>query len=294
MSRIHVAIVSRSPDTRAAAVAAFDGAPEHWEVTVHEEIVAADHTVCGPEDAIEGAVVFDPHRPADVLREIERRIPGTASRFFTVSGVGGGSGATTLALHLAAAFGRSCAYLDLDLEWGAAARFGLDRTAIKTWADVGSSTDDVKRAALPVAPGFRALFAPRPGPDLPDPRFVLERCRAIFDPVVVDTGSGAGRIGDDVSACIWVIPATSTGVAKARERIDSFPGQRAALVLSRTGAGGGITKARAADELGRPISLDLPGTPALRDAEDEQRLLVGPWTRYARRVAALARALERA
>lgn len=294
MSRIHVAIVSRSPVTRAAAAAAFDGAPEDWEVTVHEEIVPADHTVCGPEDAIEGAVVFDPRRPTDVLEEIQRRIPGTTSRFFAVSGIGGGSGATTLALHLAAAFGRACVYLDLDLEWGAAARFGLDRAAIKTWADIGTSTDDVKRAALPVAPGFRALFAPRPRPDLPDARLVLERSRAIFDPVVVDLGSGAGPIAMDASACIWVIPATSTGVARARERIGSFPGQRAALVLNRTGAGGGITKARAAEELGHPISLELPGTPALRDAEDEQRLLAGPWTRYARRVAALARALENA
>lgn len=295
MARMHVAIVSGSPEIRRAAAAAFDGAPDHWDVTVHREPVTADVTVCGPEDAIESAVVFDRDRATEVLGEVERAAPGRSTNVYVVTGIGGGVGATTLALHLAAAFGRSCAYLDLDLTWGAASRFGLDRSEIKTWHEIGTgSADRVKQTALPMAPGFRALFAPGAGSDLPDWRFVLDRSRAVFDPLVVDAPAGMlDEAAADASACVQVIAATATGVARAREHLRSFSGPRSALVLNRVGMGGSIAKAVASELLERPISLELPATPALRDAEDDHRMLVGPWTRYARKVAALARALEK-
>jgi hypothetical protein len=45
--------------------------------------------------------------------------------------------------------------------------------------------------------------------------------------------------------------------------------------------------------LGCPALVELPCTPALRDAEDEHRLLSRPWTRWARGVEVVARTLER-
>lgn len=292
---MHVAIVSGSPEIRRAAAAAFDGAPDDWDITVHREPVAADVIVCGPEDAIENAVVFDRDRATEVLGEVERAALGRSTNVYVVTGIGGGVGATTLALHLAAAFGRSCAYLDLDTRWGAASRFGLDRSEIKTWDEIGTgSADRVKQTALPMAPGFRALFAPGARPDLPDPGFVLDRSRAVFDPLVVDAPVGMLDEAADASACVQVIAATATGVARAREHLRSGSGPRSALVLNRIGMGGGIGRSAASELLERPISLELPPTPALRDAEDDHRMLVGPWTRYARKVAALARALEKA
>src|SRR5665809_135008 len=77
----------------------------------------------------------------------------------------------------------------------------------------------------------------------------------------------------------------------ARAFIEEWPDLDCAVVINRLGRGGETTRAQLADLVGRPISLELPCSPALRDAEDDGRLVSLKWTRYGRAITRLADAL---
>ena len=290
---LNIAVVSRDRAVREALAERFDGAPQRWNVTLFDERPSgADIVVRGPDVAVDADVVFDPDRPERLLADIEA-LTARSSKTFVVTGAGRGTGVTSAAVHLAgslATFRETC-LLDLDASWvGARDRLGMGGRKVLTWADAGDDAESLRRAAIPVAGGFRALLAP-PAGDPPDG--LVERVRTSFGHVVVDLPVGEPDHGTirSARAALLLVPPTPAGVARARAVL-SRPARTWVVILSRTGHGGEAGRAEIAASLGRKVALELPCTPLLRDAEDQGRLLSGPWTRYNRRIARLASGLE--
>lgn len=290
MDQIRVAIVSLDPAMRLAAAKAFDGAPSSWFVSLHREVPeGADVVVLTPEVDGEG-VRFDPDRPRDVIQAV-KDASGGAGRVVVVTGASGGLGVTSIALHLAAAWGRrtrTC-YFDLDGGGGSRMRLGMPADVL-TWGDVGDDEDSLLLAALPVAPGVRAYVAPQDATGEPLP--VLERAAPMFERIVVDTPAGGLEIAIQVADMgILVAAPTFPSIERARDLLARHP-LRWAVVTNRIGPGGEATRAELEAVLGRTIGLELPCAPRLRDAEDDRRLLDPAWSRWARRIERLATVLE--
>lgn len=281
---LRVAIVSRDVEVRAAAASTFTAAPADWSVTLCDDDPGdADVVVRGIDVASEGSIVFDPSQPGDALREVEAT--RASGRTYVVVGAAGGVGATTVALHLAAALGRTSCYVELagQSDW-----LGLPRDA-RTWLP---RDDDLALSALPVAGGFRVLRAPRPCPD--PAAFPLDAARAAFERLVLDVGArrDAEPVISSSDATILVTTPTRPTALAARSLTEELPDARWVVVVNRLGPGGQIMSAALEQLLGRAAAVELPCCPALRDAEDEARLLRGTWRRWTRCVVRLARALE--
>lgn len=276
-----VAIVSRDPAVRDAAARAFAAAPPEWSVVLCDS-APRDADVVVRDRGGDGAVVFDPSQPDDALAEVEARLGG--GRVYVVAGAAGGAGATTIALHVAAALaGRACC---AELA-GPSARLGLPEDA-RTWL----TDDDVALSALPVADGFRVLRAPQPLPDIA--AFPLDAACAAFDRLVLDAGTRRDLDGLMETAAVAVAVTTPTRPAAlaTRQLVDAWPEVRWAVVVNRLGAGGQIMRAGLEALLGRRVTVELPCCPAVRDAEDEGRLVTGSWRRWSRGITRLVRALE--
>lgn len=279
---LKVAIVSRDARVRAAAAVAFQDAPSQWRVELRsDEPEDADVVVRGADVAEGDGIVFDPDRPGDALRAVEAAAGG--GRVYVVAGAAGGAGVTTLALHLAAALASSCC---AELA-GPSARLGLPEDA-RTWLP---RDDDSSLHGLPVAGGFHLLRAPAP---CPSPEvFPLDEASASFSRLVLDVGTrrDIGSVLDSCNAAVLVTPPTRPAAHAARELTAAFPEARWTVVVNRLGPGGQIMRGGLEELLGRRVAIELPCCPALRDAEDEARLLTGSWRRWTRGVARLARAL---
>lgn len=274
-----VAIVSRDADVREAAARAFAAAPAEWAVALHEDDPPDATVVVRGPDLLSGAeIVFDPERPDEAVRAVARALGG--GRVYVVVAAAGGTGATTVALHVAAALD-GC-YAELT---DPSPRLGLPRDA-RPW-----SPEDEELTALPVA-GIRVLRAPRPCPEPSE--FPLDLARARFTPLVLDVGTRRNVHGAVAASSVAVVVTTPTrpGALAAREMVEAFPECAWAVVVNRLGPGGQIMRAGLEGLLGRRITVELPCCPALRDAEDEARLLTGTWRRWTRGVARLVRALE--
>lgn len=301
MTTLDVAVVSRDPAVRLAAARAFDQAPPSWSVHLHDAPpAAADVIVYGSDvEADANGIVFDPHADRSVIDEVRRSVSTTRAKAFVVAGAGRGVGVTSLALHLAAASARThdACFLDLDLEWGAGARLGMPEDHL-TWEGCDGARD-VARVALPVAGGFRVLLAPHNTDEPPGCeviRALVANARRSFERVVVDCPDDRllADLGDEIDAGVLVLPATPAGARRARRSLGRHETLRWALVLNRLGPGGETTRAELHDAIGRRPALELPPTPALRDAEDDDALLTWPWRSYVRVVDRLLRALEAA
>lgn len=280
---LKVAIVSRDAAVRAAAAVAFQAAPSQWTVELRaEEPHDADVVVHGVDLGVGEGIVFDPERPADALRAVEAH--AGSGRVYVVAGAVGGAGATTLALHLAAALASSCC-AELG---GPSDRLGLPGDAL-TWLP---RDDDRSLQGLPVAGGFRVLRAPEPCP--PPDAFPLQEARASFDHLVLDVGTrrDLGPVLASVTAAVVVATPTRPAALAARGLVERFPDVRWTVVVNRLGPGGQIMRGGLEQLLGRRVAVELPCCPALRDAEDEARLLAGSWRRWPRGVARLARVLS--
>ncbi|HEX2294033.1 MAG TPA: hypothetical protein VHN37_01855 [Actinomycetota bacterium] len=279
---LKVAIVSRDPAVREAAARAFASAPPGWKVELcAREPGDADVVVHGVDVAPDAAIVFDPARPEEAVRSVAASEAG--GRVYVVAAAAGGTGATTVALHLCAALARSC-YAELTEP---SARLGLDDDA-RTWVATG---DDGAPSALPVAGGFRVLRAPSPCPA--PGSFPLAAARRAFDHVVVDVGTRRDIecVVAPSTAAVVVTSPTRTAALAARALVERHPEARWYAVVNRLGPGGQIMRGGLEGLLGRAVALELPCCPALRDAEDEARLLSGTWRRWTRGVARLARGL---
>jgi hypothetical protein len=290
---VNIAVVSRDPAVREALAERFDGAPPGWDVTLFEERPpGAGIVVRGPDVAVDADVVFDPANPERLLADIEA-LTAASSKTFVVTGAGRGTGVTTAAVHLAGCLAGSheTCLVDLDSSWaGARDRLGMGGRTVLTWADAGDNAESLRRAAIPVAGGFRALLAPLSG-DPPDG--LIARAAISFRHVVVDLPAGEPDHGvlHSAAAALLLVPPTPAGLARARVVL-AHPARRWAVIVSRTGHGGETGRAEIEDRLQRKVALELPCTPLLRDAEDQGRLLRGPWTRYNRGIARLAAGLE--
>ena len=289
MAALRIAVVSNDPDVRLEAARAFDEAPASWSVCLHTSRPNdVDIVVLGP-DAEGDGIPFDPADPKSVIEEIESRTGAREGAVIVVTQATGGVGATSLALHLAAALAPAVRVGFIELAPGAALRLGLAPNEHLTWADLDGSSESIARCFLPVAPGFRALLAPEDGGD---PGLVMKRSRPAFDLLVVDAPArSASTALCEADAGVLVMGPSVPQAHWARGFIGEWPDLDCAVVINRLGRGGETTRAQLADLVGRPISLELPCSPSLRDAEDDGRLLSLKWTRYGRAITRLADAL---
>ncbi|MGH2827411.1 MAG: hypothetical protein ACRDKF_10620 [Actinomycetota bacterium] len=289
MDVLHIAVVSDDPRIRLAAARAFDGAPPEWRVTLHSQAPSsADVVVLGPDAGGQG-IPFDPGDPQRVIDEIESRQAARAGAVIAVTAPSGGLGVTSLALHLAAALAPRCSVGYVDLAGGAGLRMGLEPGGHRTWAEIDDDTDSVRLCALPMGGGFRALFAPDEGGDS---ALVVKRARRAFDLVVVDaTVEAAPEVLHDADAAVLVTAPTVPGAHRAAALLEAWPNLDWAPVTVRTGPGGETTCNQLAAILQRRVALELPCCAALRDAEDDGRLVSLRWTRYGRAVVRLSKAL---
>ena len=290
---LKVAVVSRDEAVRAAIAECFDRAPQAWDIGLFEERPAeADVVVRGPDVSTEADVVFDPAHPESLLADI-RAISSATSKIVVVTGAGRGTGVTSAALHLArglAAFRETC-FVDLDATWsGARDRLGLGSRTTMTWADAGESADDHEA-------GCASDAGRLPGAAGPERRAAARRPRTARRRILRRAWSSICPAGepDDVlgeaAVALLLVPPTPSGLARAGLLLRR-PQIQWTVVISRTGHGGEVRRMEAEEILGRTATLELPCTPALRDAEDRSDLLRGPWTRYNRRVARLAAGLD--
>lgn len=291
-----VAVVCRDPSLRLQAVSAFDRAPLSWKIELHEHPPeGADVVVLGPDVADEGpGILFDPERPELVVAQVsDAHRSRSSGSVVVVTAPSGGTGATTLALHLAQAMSGGGGTCYVELAPGAADRLDMPSDAL-TWGQAGSCEEDLRLAALPVAGGFRALFAPQEEIDGGRVLETLDRAVGAFDRVVVDAAPKGLLVPllERAYAALMVIAPTRPCARRTRVLLENLPDVPWAIVSNRTGPGGETTRAGLERILGRRIALELPCTPALRDCEDDGRLLSTQWSRYTRAVARLARALE--
>jgi hypothetical protein len=280
---LKVALVSRDSDARLALVKAFDHAPAAWLLSLHNEAPAdADVLVCGPDVDVAGAVTFDAGAPDDVLARVaERAVP--SGRAVIVTSPSGGTGVTSVVVHVAAelaARGHATGVVDLDGPWGIRDRLGLD-------PDPGEGAP-----AVPVAGGFRLLDARAATPDRREA--LLAAALDSFERVVIDV-STAGLDGLEPTArrAVLVVAPTPEGARRAAAVLDAHPAFDWIVALNRPGPGGETTRAAIARTLGRPVEIELPCCAALRDSEDDHRLLARGWSRWSRGITRLVGVLER-
>lgn len=284
---IRIAAVSEDPEERMQLARAFDRAPSSWTISLHDDVPDdADVLVCGPGRQIAGAIEFDPDVPHQLISDIEQRMGtrSTGRRFFVV-GATGGSGATSVALHLAAA-GRGC----VVEAPGSGIRRRLGLSSARSW----SLENEIELSALPIAPGFRVLLAPSSEAEAQLPK-IADRAAAAFPTVLLDCPpnmlDGLAARGD---ICVLVVLPTRPAAERAREILSSHGAPRWAVVTNRVGPGSGLTRRRLEEILDRRISIELPCSAALRDAEDDGALLTSPFSPWLWKVKKLWRALETA
>jgi hypothetical protein len=291
MQRVRVAIVSRDPESRLVAARAFDSAPSHWEVDLYEDPpVECDHLVFGDDVvAPPGDMRIDPARPEGIVEQIASRIPLGRARSLFVSSACGGTGCTSIALHLAAEFSKTKSACAVDLRGGMADRLGIDADAARTWDDAGA-LDEIELCALPVAGGFRALLkADTTAKVTPD---LVGAVETRFDRVVLDASApDASKLLGAGGTLVLVTSGSAVAARRTARLWKRLPDCRLAIVVNRVGRGGQTTRAELERIIGRRVTLELPHCPALRDVEDEARLLASPVHRWMRGLERLARAL---
>lgn len=291
VSRPRVAIVCNDPELRLAVARAFDEAPSQWLVRLFESVPQdADVVVLAPGVDGEG-IELDLDAPHDTIAVIESRLAERDSgRLIEVTATGGGTGATSLALHLASFLSGDdpALYVESKTSCGGGLRLGLENGG-PSWGDVEARSPLIS-STVPVAAGFRALLAPETTTAVPPD--VLGLCRSEFRWVVVDRGASTA----DPEATLEVLLLTPTvpSFRRAAARLRDGSGCGRVLVTNRLGPGSELTTAVLGSILGDvPPGVDLPCSPALRDAEDEGRLLPRHATVWSRRVAKLADGLSR-
>ena len=272
MRPLDVAIVGVDPALRQLAAEAFDRAPASWDVTIHDRAPdAADVIVQLDASATDRANVigFDPARPEETVAAIlalSNRRDGPIGVWSPCPG----SGATSVALHLAACLAESaaCVLVDLDPRRGAAVRIGCP--------PLDPDVTDPNLRTRPVAGGFRLLEGELPRPDA--------------STLVVVDGRAEDVLGARCTKHVVVVPSGRSGVERSRSDLEALPGD-AAVIVNRTGWGGELTRSGISQLLGRRVALELPFSPGLRDAEDRCELLRSPLSPWLSRVRRLARAL---
>ncbi len=279
---LRIAAVSGDETNRLLLARAFDLAPASWRVTLHEEIPPdADIVVCAPDRDVQDAIAFDPAHPERVIADITARAGRVAGRCTFVLGAAGGCGATSVALHLAAIAG-GC----LVEASGGDVRRRLAMDSARSWAE-SLGTEPLEVSALPVAPGFRVLLSPH-GVALEQVAAVAERSASLFEHVFIDGDRSLLDAEPKVASVgVLVMPPTRPAALRARSLLDGYPSIRWAIVTNRLGPGGALRRREIESLLERRVAVELPCSAALRDAEDEGRVLtsaISPWLWQLRRL----------
>ncbi|MEA2486363.1 MAG: hypothetical protein QOF16_17 [Actinomycetota bacterium] len=268
-----VAVVSDDPSIRDAAARAFEGAPSSWIVSLESnERPDTDVVVWGADRYPGAGILFEPADPGRAVRSIRETV--SPQRIVSVSAAGGGQGATTVAAHLAAyAAGKADVCL-VDAQPGSATRYriGVPFEESKSWSDAG---DDLLLAALPTTHGFRVLLAPPS--DEGEVAEIVHRSSVVFDRVVIDAGTARPPVENAVR--VLVLSPTKPAAHMSRRLLWSDDG-RWVVATNRLGRGGETSRAELEEILETSIAVELPHCPALRDAEDEGRLIAHSWTRW--------------
>jgi hypothetical protein len=269
MRTFRVAIVGRDPATRQAAAEAFDDAPGSWDVSLHSERPSGFDAVVLLPDAMEGdGIRFDPDRPRRIVEELTMALDegdGPVGVWAPCPG----AGATSVAVHLAAALAETedCYLADMDPLRGAARRLGCP-----------PFEGDARMKARPVSGGFRLIEGELP-------RIEGEAGRVIVD------GPGQAVLTAGCSKHVIVVPSGRVGLERAREVLSDLGSTSSAIIVNRTGWGGELSRTAIHRLLGHRIALELPPSPALRDAEDRSELLTSFLSPWLNRIRRLARAL---
>lgn len=284
-----IALHASDESTRLALVKAFEGSPSDWEVFLWAPDRHFDVLVGEPSDAGEGAVGFDASDPQRTVAAVAEALVDRKRRITVITGARRGSGVSTLALHLCAALadGMEVCLLDLDADSSLRERMDLPEES-RHWGDASGG---VLTAAVPVHPGFRILLSPRNAAG--NASDAVRSATGRFDHVVVDAPAGPWR-ATALARCtsaLLVVPPTRQGIAHAQRLVSLHSNARWVCVVNRLGAGGEITASDVSRGVERPVRIELPCSPYLRDREDDHALLVGRWSRYYRRVTRLAAAL---
>jgi pilus assembly protein CpaE len=241
--------------------------------------------------------------------------PHAAGSIFTVTGVKGGIGKTTvalnLALSLALASDRSVALVDLDLPYGDLAML----LSLKPLTNVMSAVadpailedPDLLMAQLCDGPaGLHLLSAPLSGhgPDLDTAQVgpLLNRLAGLYDFVVVDTAAGYGELtaaalDAATQTLIVTVPEAPTlrrtelGLRQLAEW--KYPSSRLKVVLNRASMRSGMRAEEIAEVLSEPIAWWLPDEPAASQAvaTGQPLALNNPKSQIARTTRAMARQL---
>ena len=288
MHRPRVALVSRDPEMRFLAARAFDEAPAEWHVGLFESPPQDADVVVVASDVDADGIRLDLDDPSRTFAAVGESL--APSRQTTVIGVAsphGGAGCTSLALHLASVLARHepALYVEGDRSCGGRLRLGLDLEG-PSWSD--AHADAIDGCAIPVRDGFRALLAPEDDQLSPA---LIDRCRRLARFVIVDLGV-SGTLTEPRDEIIVVVLNPSVPSARRGAAWLAARSLTPVVVTNRLGPGSELTDATFAEVLGSPVTLTLPCSPALRDAEDEGRLLVPESSSWSRRVARLAAALR--
>lgn len=228
------------------------------------------------------------HLPETAARPFARTpeaVPVGRSPLIGVVGATGGCGVTTIAVHLARSH-RSCV-VECGSRAGLAERVALDRDRLVAWG-ADDSLDGLDLAALPMPGGFRAVFARGETPE--GVEGVAAAMAGRFDSVVLDVPFGH----DPPVVCdvvVVVMPASVPGALRARPLVAQLESAAYAVIANRLGAGGEVTRTELQRTVRRRIALELPACAALRDAEDEGRL-IAPGRSWSRRLDRVARAVR--
>jgi hypothetical protein len=266
---------------------AFDHAPAAWRVTLHDSPPAdVDVVVAGPGEDCPGAIECDPTDPDALLETIATATSTGNAAPIVVVGASGGCGATTVALHLGAVSG-ACV---IEGDPGRIRR-RLDMPTAKTWAGALDG-EPIELSALPVAPGLRVLLST--DQEKRELDRVVDAAARTFSRVVVVFGSGAIDLAATARIGVLVAAPTRPSAERAAEIVAGATQTRWAIVTNRTGPGSSFTRRGLEKIIGRRIAVELPCSPALRDAEDEGRLLTSPLSPWLWQIKRLWRALETA
>ena len=279
---LEIAAVSRDPAVRSELARAFDAAPSAWRVRLYDSPPeGADVVVLGPDVSGDG-IVFDPADPKRAIDEIAAR--AVTSNLIVVTSAGCGTGVTSVALHLAKVAAESHRTCCLETgPGGMRLRLALP-DSVPTWTRPPEAPTPV-----PVAGGFRVLLAPS---ERMDASHIVDHATESFDIVVAEAPPTDGALLARARCAVLVVSPTIPGAVRARAVLEAAPSTRWAIVTNRLGPGSETTTAALERILEARIAVELPTCPALRDAEDEGRLLTSSLHGWSRAIRRLWRALE--
>lgn len=258
------------------------------------------------------------YRAADCVAGLAASAGHPASRdgVIVVFGTKGGSGKTTLAVNLAAAFARRglrTALLDLHLDWGTASvhlRGAPPRPFTELLPEVGRLDADLLQSFMARHPSGVSVLPAPPKPEMAEfvtaahVAAIVAAARDGFDAVVADTPPGfPATLFPALEAADHLLAVTTPEVAALRNmraglavlELLQLPRAKVHLVLNRATATLGVRRADVEATLGLPVWAALPSDAATVGRAGNEGLLVvtaAQGSRYGRAVTALARQLR--